>query len=205
MGAGRTDAGVHARGQTAHFSYPSLLDCDQILYALNGMLPKDIRIKELIPTLQTFHAQYSALSKEYHYHVWVEKTVDPFYCLYRHHCCYREFSLPRLQEAAAHFIGTHDFATFANVGGSTATTIRTLFRIEVCPQEGGFRLEFEGNGFLYKMVRNIVGTLLEVAKDKRNASQIPELLAAQDRRVAGAAAPPHGLFLEKITYSPEFS
>ena len=204
MGAGRTDAGVHARGQMAHFSFDSTLDYHQTLYALNGMLPRDIRIQELAPTLATFHAQYAATSKEYHYHVWTQKILDPFCRLYRHHCCYPAFSLPSLQEAALHFIGMHDFATFANVGGSTATTIRSLYRLDMCEQEGGFRLEFEGNGFLYKMVRNIVGTLLEVAKNKRSASEIPALLAAKDRRVAGAAAPPHGLFLEKVSYPPQF-
>lgn len=204
VGAGRTDAGVHAFGQTAHFSFEQTLDCQKVLYALNGMLPQEIRIKELAPTLETFHAQYSALSKEYHYHLWLEPVIDPFYRLYRHRCSSSKFSLSLLQEALPYFIGTHDFATFANVGGSVKSSVRTLTRLECLPQEGGIRLEFEGNGFLYKMVRNIVGTLLEVALQKREASEIPDLFAAKDRRVAGMAAPARGLFLVRINYPSKF-
>lgn len=200
IAAGRTDAGVHALGQVAHFCLDLPFSCDRLSYALNGMLPHDIRIKECREAEPSFHAQYSALSKEYHYHLWLEKTVDPFYRLYRHHVCDSKFSFSQLQEALPYFIGTHDFATFANVGGSVATTVRTLTRIELCPQEGGVRLEFEGEGFLYKMVRNIVGTLLEVATGRRRVEEIPHLFAAQDRRQAGPAAPPLGLFLAKVNY-----
>jgi tRNA pseudouridine38-40 synthase len=204
IGAGRTDAGVHALGQVAHFSLDADLDCDKMGYALNGMLPHDIRIKALVPTPETFHAQYSALSKEYHYHLWLEKIIDPFVRLYRHHLFHRRFSFSHLEDATSHFLGTHDFATFANVGGSVSSTVRTLTRLDIVPQEGGIRLEFEGNGFLYKMVRNIVGTLLEVAVGKRISSEIPELLSAKDRQRAGPAAPSRGLFLVKINYPPLF-
>ena len=201
IGAGRTDAGVHAQGQVAHFVTEIPLDTGQILHALNGMLTHEIQIKELEPTYETFHAQYAALSKEYHYHLWLEKTIDPFVRLYRHHFCDRRFSLELLREAAAHFVGTHDFTTFSNVGGNIKNNERRLTRLDIVPQEGGIRLEFEGNGFLYKMVRTIVGTLLEVAIGKRAASQIPELFDSRDRRVAGAAAPARGLFLVKINYA----
>jgi tRNA pseudouridine38-40 synthase len=200
VGAGRTDAGVHALGQVAHFSFPSLLNCHQILYGLNGILPNDIRIKELAPVTNSFHAQYSALSKEYHYHIWLDKTVDPFWRLYRHHVYDSRFSLSLLIEAAAQFVGTHDFATFANIGGNVISTVRTITRLDTIEQEGGIRLEFEGDGFLYKMVRNIVGTLLEVATKRRDLLQIPSLLQVKDRRKAGMAAPARGLFLIKINY-----
>lgn len=200
IGSGRTDAGVHARGQVAHFNTQSTLDPPQFLKALNGMLPHDIRIKELTPTPENFHAQYSALSKEYHYNLWLEKIIDPFYHLYRHHFSYSRFSLDLLQEGTRPFIGTHDFASFANVGGKVISTVRTLSRLDIIPQEGGIRLEFEGNGFLYKMVRNIVGTLLEIALGKRSPSQIPTLFAAKDRRAAPPTAPAKGLFLMKVNY-----
>jgi tRNA pseudouridine38-40 synthase len=202
IGAGRTDAGVHARGQVAHFLAPSPIVPDQILHALNGILPYDIRIKELTPTPHSFHAQYSALSKEYHYHLWLEKTIDPFFRLYRHHFFHKDFSLPLLKEGSLHFLGTHDFVTFANVGGSAKSTVRTITRLELIEQEGGIRFEFEGNGFLYKMVRNIVSTLLECAVGKRPPTQIPQLFAQKERRAAGPAAPPQGLFLFKINYPP---
>ena len=201
IGAGRTDAGVHALGQVAHFSSPHPFDCHQVLNALNGILPSDIRIKELMPAPDSFHAQFSALSKEYHYHLWLEKTIEPFCRLYRHHFFNPRFSFALLNEGIPYFIGTHDFSTFANVGGNVKSYVRTLTRLDITPQPGGIRLEFEGDGFLYKMVRNIVGTLLEIAIAKRQPSQIPELLMAKDRRLAGAAAPPRGLFLVKINYN----
>ena len=204
VGSGRTDAGVHALGQEAHFSSSSPLDCQRLLYALNGLLPHDIRIKELTPIMSSFHAQFSALSKEYHYHLWLEKTIDPFFRLYRHHFCYSGFSLSLLQEGAKQFIGSHDFASFANVGGNSIDTERTITRLDIIPQEGGIRLEFEGDGFLYKMVRNIVGMLLEIATSKRKFTEIPTLLLAKDRRLAAPAASPKGLFLMKVNYPELF-
>lgn len=200
IGAGRTDAGVHARGQVAHFEIENPLETIPLLKALNGMLPPDIRIKEISPAPEAFHAQYSALSKEYHYNLWLEKIIDPFYRLYRYHFSYARFSLDLLQEGAHQFIGTHDFTSFANVGGKVISTVRTLTRLDIIPQEGGIRLEFEGNGFLYKMVRNIMGTLLEIALGKRSSSQIPDLFAAKDRRVTPPTAPAKGLFLIKVNY-----
>lgn len=204
IGAGRTDAGVHALDQCAHFCIPHQLDCRKTVFALNGLLPSDIRIKELTLAPESFHAQYSALSKEYHYHLWLDPVIDPFYRLYRHKCSHTNFSLALLKEGAAQFVGTHDFATFANTGGTVTHTVRTIQRLDCLPQNGGIRLEFEGNGFLYKMVRNIVGTLLEIALGKRPVSQIKELFAAKDRKMAGIAAPAKGLFLMKIEYPPMY-
>jgi len=200
IGAGRTDAGVHALAQMAHFGTELSFSCAQLQRALNGMLPHDIRILDCSATDDTFHAQYSALSKEYHYHLWLEPTLTPFCRLYRHHFCYQNFSRALLEEAAKLFVGTHDFTTFANVGGSTKSAIRTIYRIDVVEQEGGLRLEFEGNGFLYKMVRNIVGTLLEISIQKRELGQIKQLFAAKKRTQAGRAAPAKGLFLVQVNY-----
>ena len=195
---------MHALGQTAHFSTDTPLDCNRLLISLNGQLPQAIRIKELKPTLETFHSQYSAISKEYHYHLWMEKIIDPFLHPYRHHFSDTRFSLSQLQEAALYFIGTQDFTTFTNLGSAVGSKVRTITRLDIIPQEGGLRLEFEGNGFLYKMVRNIVGTLLEVSIGKKTPTQIPQLFAALDRRVAGAAAPAKGLFLVNVNYAECF-
>lgn len=201
FGAGRTDAGAHALGQAAHFISEEALDCTQTLRSLNGMLPYAIRVLELIAVPDTFHAQYSAIGKEYHYHLWLEQTVSPFVRLYRHHVGY-PLDLECLQHAAQLFVGTHDFATFANLGSSVKTTIRTIKRLDMVEQEGGVRLEFEGDGFLYKMVRNIVGTLIEAANGRRELSEIRSLLEAKDRRAAGIAAPARGLFLMQVHYLP---
>jgi tRNA pseudouridine38-40 synthase len=199
IGAGRTDAGVHALGQVAHFDAEKQIDCDKLFDQLNGILPFDIRIKSIEPVSQEFHAQHLATSKEYHYHLWLERMVDPFHRLYRHHLK-GHFSHSLLEEATAGFIGTHDFATFANVGTHVKSTVRTIFRISVVPQEGGLRMEFEGDGFLYKMVRNVVGTILEVAQSKIPSHKIQELFSLKNRQCAGIAAPARGLFLFKVNY-----
>lgn len=203
VGAGRTDAGVHALGQTAHFTHPEPLDCHTLFKALNGLLPAEIRIKELIPIPSSFHAQYSAEGKIYHYHLWLERTIDPFLRLYRYHYPY-PLQLDLMKEAAHLFIGKRDFTTFANLGSDTKSNVRTLSRLDVIEQEGGCRLEFEGDGFLYKMVRTIVGTLLEIASKKRPLDSIENLFEAKDRRAAGKAAPPSGLFLVCVHYPIAF-
>lgn len=200
LGAGRTDAGTHALGQGAHFVTEKPLDHLQMLRSLNGMLPYDIRVIELKSVPDSFHAQYSALGKEYHYHLWLEPSLSPFLRLYRHHVPY-QIDCELLQEAANLFVGTFDFATFANVGSTVKSTVRSIYRLDVVKQEGGVRLEFEGNGFLYKMVRNIVGTLLEVASGRRRIEEIKVLLDKKDRRAAGIAAPARGLFLMKVHYN----
>lgn len=200
IGAGRTDAGVHALAQGAHFVTESPLNPCQTLRSLNGMLPYDIRVLELNPVPDAFHAQYSALGKEYHYHLWLEPSVSPFLRLYRHHFP-RPVDCDLLQEAANLFVGTFDFASFANLGSRVKSTVRTIYRIDVVRQEGGLRLEFEGNGFLYKMIRNIVGTLLQIATGRGKIGEIKTLLEAKNRRAAGTAAPARGLFLVKVLYS----
>lgn len=204
VGAGRTDAGVHALGQTAHFSLQEPYDCTILIKALNGLLPPDIRIRALEPAPTDFHAQYSAEGKIYHYHLWLDRIIDPFIRLYRLHYSY-PIELSLLKEAAAQFIGKRDFKTFANLGSGVGTTVRTLKRLDLVEQEGGCRLEFEGDGFLYKMVRTIVGTLLEIATHKRSLDTIEALFAAKDRRAAGMAAPPSGLFLVRVHYPVEFN
>ncbi|MFN0065248.1 MAG: tRNA pseudouridine(38-40) synthase TruA [Chlamydiales bacterium] len=195
IGSGRTDQGAHALAQVAHFTSgitPPLL-------ALNGVLPPDIRVKTLEIVPDSFHAQYSATGKIYHYHIWLERIADPFIRRYRYHFPY-PLSMELVEEASSLFVGRHDFKTFANVGSNVKSTTRHLKKIDVVPQEGGFRLEFEGEGFLYKMVRNIVGTLLEVATHKRPLEDILELFAKKDRRLAGTCAPAHALFLMQVFY-----
>jgi len=202
ISAGRTDAGVHARGQVAHFTTCSDLDLTLLLRALNGVLPKDIRVLHAEQVPASFHARYSAVSKEYHYHICLDRTVDPFRRLYVYHC---PVPLDRalMCEATTYFIGTHDFTSFANEaskGSAAKNPVRTLYRLDICEEAGGIRLEFEGDGFLYKMVRNITGTLLSVGKGETQPSDIPKLLAMCDRRGVRAAAPAQALFLVKVSY-----
>src|SRR5205814_82447 len=159
-GSGRTDAGVHAKAQVAHFSCSSKIDIQRLMGSLNGLLPRDIRIMQIQMVADDFHARYSATGKIYHYHIQLDRNLSPFN---RHYSVYvtHPIDLHLLKQAAALFIGTHDFSSFANQahsGSAARGAVRTLKRLDVIEEPGGLRLEFEGNGFLYKMVRNIVGT-----------------------------------------------
>lgn len=202
IGSGRTDAGVHAAGQVAHFKSEEEIDIHRFHRSLNGMLPRDIRILQVEQAPPDFHSQRSAYSKIYHYHLWLDPVQDPFRRRYSYHV-FEPVDLSLLKKASAQFVGTHDFTTFtneANTGCAARNPVRTIMRIDMVPEEGGVRLEFEADGFLYKMVRNIVGAVLAVAKGKRDLSEIPELFAARDRRRAPNAVPPHGLFLMHVNY-----
>ncbi len=205
LGAGRTDSGVHALEQVAHFHSREPLDTFRIIHALNGILPHAIRVLTLEPAPAHFHARYSAIGKEYHYFLTLNRTQNPFHRLYRWHVRHR-MDLEALRLAAQQFIGRHDFTSFANEthkGSASKDAVRTLWRLDVVPDDEGVRLEFDGEGFLYKMVRNIVGTLVEVGDGKRPVEDIARLLQARDRRLAGQAAPSHGLFLVKVRYPDE--
>lgn len=199
IGAGRTDAGVHARGQHAHFTSEQVIDYERTLLALNGLLPHEIRIHKVLPVPATFHAQYSACGKIYHYNIWSEHIIDPFVRHFRTHVRHK-LNMPLLKEACTKFIGEHDFTTFANVGSSVKTSVRHITRLDCIEQAGGFRLEFEGTGFLYKMVRNIVGVLLDIATGRICIDEIDQLFAAKDRRAIGMSASPTGLFLMNVLY-----
>jgi tRNA pseudouridine38-40 synthase len=198
-GSGRTDAGVHAQGQTAHFDSEIDLDLHRLRISLNALLPPDIRIGKVEKVDADFHARYSAKSKIYHYHLHLDSVHDPFRKLYSYQV-FGPCDLDRLRAAAKEFVGTHDFTSFANVKEEREDAVRTIYRLDVVEQKGGVRLEFEGDGFLYKMVRNITGTLLEVAAGKRKPEDIRALFQLRDRREAGPAAPPHGLFLMQVHY-----
>lgn len=202
VGSGRTDAGVHATGQVAHFDTEKEFEPRRLLKALTGLLPHDIRVLEVEPTEQTFHARYSAKGKIYHYRFSNALTISP---LERHFVAHIKtaIDLDLLKEAAKLFIGTHDFSSFSNKqheGAAAKGAVRTLTRLDVIEEERYIRLEFEANGFLYKMVRNITGTLLDVASGALPIQEIPRIFEAKDRKKAGKAAPARGLLLYKVYY-----
>lgn len=202
VGSGRTDAGVHALGQVAHCLLPLQFDCQRVKHSLNSLLPPDIRILSLEEGQPDFHAQYSALGKIYRYHLFLDPVLNPFRRLYCWHIR-TPFDLERLQKATSYFLGTHDFTSFANEahrGVAAHDPVRNIKRIDIVEEEGGIYLEFEADGFLYKMVRNMVGTLVEVALGKLDPHCIPHLLQAKDRTQVGLAAPPQGLFLTRVIY-----
>jgi tRNA pseudouridine38-40 synthase len=202
-GAGRTDAGVHALGQVAHFVYDDAIDLVKLQRSLNGLLPQDIRINSIEEASPDFHACHSATGKIYRYHVHFDRVLDPFTRLYSWHL-FEPIDLELLKRATESFIGTRDFTSFANEahkGCAARNAVRTIDRITHIPAARSICLEFEGNGFLYKMVRNIVGTAMSVAMGKRPLASIADIFAAKDRRKADAAAPPHGLFLVQVFYT----
>lgn len=203
-GSGRTDSGVHARGQTAHFDTPILLNPKKILFSLNALLPADIRIFNLEKVASDFHARYKAKQKTYHYHLHLDPVADPILSPYRYQISER-IDREKIKAATQLFLGTHDFASFANEahrGVAAHDSIRTLMQFDAIDQPGGLRLELTADGFLYKMVRNLVGTLIEVARGKISPAQVAAIFAARDRRLAGPAAPAHALFLMQVNYEP---
>lgn len=202
VASSRTDAGVHALGQVAQIVLEESVEPSKLLYSLNGLLPRDIRIIHIEEVPLDFHVRFDAKKKIYHYHLWCDLFHNP--CL-RHYSYHVRHKIDEavLKRAASYFIGTHNFKAFANEnskGAAESCPVKTLYALNIVKQPGGYRLEFEGSGFLYKMVRNIVGTLLSCAQGKLAPSQIPEIFEKQDRRLLPKSAPAHGLFLMEIIY-----
>jgi len=206
IGAGRTDAGVHAKGQVAHFRIERNIEIDLLKRALNGILPNAIRILSVEHVTSTFHAQKSAVSKEYHYQIALGDVVSPFYQPYVWFVR-TKLDIPLLKEASRLFIGKHNFSAFANSqdsGAASKNPFRTIFRLDTKETEYGICLEFEGDGFLYKMVRNITGMLVAVASHQRKPDDITMLLLGAPRYAAARAAPSQGLFFIHVTYPDSF-
>lgn len=201
-GAGRTDAGVHARAQTAHFRAAHPLDPFKFSYSLNALLPSDIRVTQLHEVPEDFHARYSAMGKRYTYHLRLAPWHDPFRRLYAWHIPYSHFDLDKVRSACEKLKGTHNFKGFAAQaaeGVASYDPIRTLRRLELIEGEETI-LIFEADGFLYKMVRNLTGTLVDIGRGHLAIETIDQVFAHEDRRFAGQTAPAHGLFLDRVLY-----
>jgi len=200
----RTDTGVHALGMVAHFEAPAAqckMTTHKLALALNHWLPQDVRVLSAARAPEKFHARFDAKGKQYRYFVWNHTAMNPLLRGTAWHVP-RELDLKAMREAAALFIGKHDFKSFAaNRNYEMESTVRTLTRCHF--KKSGPLLTFiiEGNGFLYKMCRGIVGTIVQVGLGKFPASEIKTMLAQKDRRVAGMTAPAHGLVLWKVFYS----
>ncbi|MEX0962119.1 MAG: tRNA pseudouridine(38-40) synthase TruA [Simkaniaceae bacterium] len=203
IGSGRTDQGVHAHAQIAHFDAPKPLEEKKVQYSLNGILPKCIRIHTLELVSDDFHARFSAKRKIYTYHLFTSPVRPPFLRLTSYHVRGR-FDKELFMQASKRFIGTHDFTSFTNestIKHPRKNAIRTIYRLDIIEDTDGLMIEIEGNGFLYKMVRNIVGTLLDIAKGKISIENLDLIFTGKDRKLAGKSASPQGLFLKKVIYS----
>lgn len=197
--AGRTDAGVHARGQVIHFDTGSRIPIERFPLALNSVLPADIRCWDAEEVPREFHAQYSAKVKHYSYTIDQGPVPDVFLRNYAYHFPYR-LDLAAMAEAAESLIGTHDFRSFCASGSSVKDFRRTIFDLKIEQSGPIIYVNIAGDGFLYNMVRIIVGTLLEIGQGKIPASQMKHIIEAQDRTLAGPTAPAQGLCLERVIY-----
>jgi len=201
-GAGRTDAGVHAVGQVGSVTLGSGHDTVTLIRALNAVLPADVRILSVEEAAPEFHARFSAVAKTYEYRILNAPFVSPFIHRYVWHVV-QPLALDAMREAAAALTGLHDFAAFQAAGSDVESTERLIERIEW--QDGGgydlpLVIRITGDGFLRHMVRNIVGTLVEVGTGRWPAPCVADILASGDRTLAGPTAPARGLFLVRVDY-----
>ncbi len=200
-GSGRTDAGVHARGQVASFMTNSRIPEDRFAYAMNSVLPQDIVIKDSREVDSGFHARYSAVGKKYSYILLNSRFPSPLLRHYAYHITYCEkLDIESMRQAAACFIGPHDFYGFMSAGSKVTDTVRTIYDIQIAKEADQVKLVFRGNGFLYNMVRIMTGTLLDAGIGKIQAAAMPGIIASKDRRRAGSTAPAHGLYLDEVYY-----
>lgn len=200
-GSGRTDAGVHARGQVANFVTDSSIPGDRFTYALNNKLPRDIVIKESIEAASDFHARFSAIGKKYSYLIYNSKFPSALLRNYAYHVNYCErLDIDRIRKAAEAFIGTYDFSGFMATGSIVKDTVRTIYELSIEAEKDMLRFNFKGNGFLYNMVRIITGTLLYAGIGKIDPDEMKDIITSGDRTKAGITAPAHGLYLEEVYY-----
>jgi tRNA pseudouridine38-40 synthase len=198
--SGRTDAGVHALGQVAHFKTHSELDPGVIEKGLNALLPADVFVKECAYVSEDFHARYSARRKTYEYRILNSVRPDIFLRRYVWHIR-KQLETGEMRLSLQSILGQHDFSAFRSSGSANTNPVRTVRRVELIEQdEGRLRIIMEADGFLRHMVRNLVGTLVEVGLGKITAARFSSILESGDRRMAGPKAPAHGLFLVKVDY-----
>jgi tRNA pseudouridine38-40 synthase len=197
--SGRTDAGVHAKGQVVHFDSPLPISEEKWELALNSMLPEDISVLSVLKVDSSFHARFDALGKEYRYLLKLSKKRDPFQRDFAYQFPY-ELNLEAMKQASLFFIGTHDFTSFCSARTEVLDRVRTIETIDFLLEGDFLTLRFVGNGFLYNMVRILTGTLLEVGTGKRRPEEIVDILDQKDRRFAGKTAPAQGLYLWKVFY-----
>lgn len=207
-GAGRTDAGVHAKGMVASGFLDTTLTSEEIKAYANHYLPDDICIRDVTVASERFHARLNAKGKVYQYICYVGDEKPVFDRMYtwvlpewvKNGVPDRMPDIEAMQKAAGYLIGTHDFKSFCGNNKMRKSTVRTIYDIIIAVEEGYLRMSFYGNGFLQNMVRILTGTLLEVGYGRKDAGDMEAILAACDRQMAGPTAPPHGLTLLEVEY-----
>ena len=198
-GCSRTDAGVHANNFYCCFSPKKEIDINTLPKALNAVLPFDIAVKEAREVEESFHPRYTASGKEYIYRVYNNYGRDPFEHGRSYHYRY-PLDTDKMRAAAKHIVGTHDFAAFCASGSSVTDTVRTVSELNITKDGDIVTFSISADGFLYNMVRIIVGTLIAVSEGLISQSDIPEIIESRDRNRAGTTAPPEGLYLNRVFY-----
>ncbi|KOP72235.1 tRNA pseudouridine(38-40) synthase TruA [Cytobacillus solani] len=197
--SGRTDAGVHARGQVIHFDSPLKIPLEKWEVALNTLLPEDIAIIHTEMAADDFHARFDAKGKEYRYFVYRSLQRSPFKRNYAYQYPY-SLDIKKVNEAVPFLIGEHDFTSFCSAKTDVVDKVREIRKIEVVEEGDMLIFRFVGNGFLYNMVRILVGTLLGVGAGDISPGSIPDILEKRDRVYAGKTAPAQGLYLWEVHY-----
>ncbi len=200
IGSGRTDAGVHAVAQTASFRTRSRLDADTFFNGLNSLLPGDVVIRACSLMADSFHARFDVRWKHYRYHILNRQLAPAIGRQFVWHIR-KPLDVAAMQEAASKLVGRHDFKAFEGAGSPRSHTVRTVNASALQSTGGGNLIyDIKADGFLRFMVRNIVGTLVEVGRNRLSADELDSILASRDRALAGATAPPQGLFLMQVVY-----
>ena len=202
VGAGRTDAGVHAELYVANFHTSSTIPCERLPLAVNSRLPEDIVVVKATEVPDSFNAIGSCEKKEYTYRIYNSRIRNAFYVN-------RAWFYPKyldetvMQRAASHFVGTHDFAAVRNVGTETRTTVRTVHYFDVSRSGDLIECKVCANGFLYNMVRAMVGTIVYAAEGKFSPDSVQDILLSKNRTAAGPTVPPGGLYMTRLWYEED--
>lgn len=200
-GSGRTDAGVHALGQVIHFDFPYERPLEKMRFGLDTQTPEDIAVKAVEIVADDFHSRYLVKEKTYEFRVDIGKPRSPFRRFYASYFPY-PLDIEKIQRALPDFLGEHDFTSFCATGSSVEDKVRTVYEVKLEVNEMGDELlfTFRGDGFLYKMIRIMVGTLLKIGNNRLPVECIPEIIAGKDRNLAGPTAHPEGLYLKEVRY-----
>lgn len=199
IGASRTDSGVHAMGNVAVFDTNTTIPAEKIAVALNQRLPEDIVITKSEEVPLDFHPRYCDCSKTYEYHIINTRIPIPTKRLTNYFVSY-VLDIEKMRQAASYLVGEHDFVSFCNVRTDVENTVRTITALDILTNGNEITIRITGNGFLYNMVRIIVGTLIRVGRGFYEPEKVKDILEAKDRKAAGVTAPPHGLMLVEIKY-----
>ncbi len=200
IGSGRTDSGVHAEGQVAHFQTRSTMQLQEFLRAMNSLLPPDIVVKKVEEARPDFHAQISATRKTYRYTILNRDYPSALLCRRAHYIATPTLNVTAMRKAARCLVGRKDFKSFQGSGCTAKTTVRETYRLSIAKKDDFIQITVDGSGFLKYMVRNIVGTLIEIGWNKWPPEQMRAILKSKNRRLAGPTAPSRGLCLVKVVY-----